>query len=164
MPNGLGDFIARRRHELNLSRDAVAARAKRAGYALSASYIAKLEMGVNPNTGRPPRPTLDKIEALANGLGLVRDDLLRVIDGNGRRNEPASLPNLKIPSDVTQWPTEWELAVVQRISNIDWGTVDPRKDAGFWNLDRAIRRRILRNLEDIFLELETIGHPEFARR
>ena len=153
-PEELGDFIARRRHELGCSRDAVSVRARRAGFALSASYIAKLEAGINPNTGRPPRPTLDKIDALAAGLGLQREDLLAVMDG-GKRSAWNSGEDFLVPPDITQTPTEWELDILRRVSSIDWGEIDPRKDGRFWYRDRTSRRRILRDLEDIFLEVRS---------
>ncbi len=151
-PEDLGEFITRRRHELGFSRDAVSVRARRAGFALSASYIAKLEAGVNPNTGRPPRPTIDKIDALAAGLGLIRDDLLAVMDGS-KRSVWNSAEEFLVPDDITQSPTEGELEILRRVSRIDWGEIDPRKDGQFWYRDRTSRRRILRDLEDIFLEL-----------
>lgn len=157
MADELGEFIARRRHELGLSRDAVSSRAKRAGFALSASYVAKLEAGVNPNTGRPPRPTLEKIDALAAGLGLLREDLLGIIDGNGASKPRKGLSlDLQVPQDARQVPTEWELDLLRKISVIDWGQADPRKDPRFWYLDRAARRRILRNLEDVLFEIRAL--------
>lgn len=66
----LGIFVRLRRTHLGLAQGDLA---KAAGK--SQSYISQIEVGLNPNTGKPPSPTLDVIEALAGALK-VPDTLL----------------------------------------------------------------------------------------
>lgn len=48
----------------------------------SKQYISILERNVNPSTGRPPNPTLDKIAAVANVIGESLDSLLSRLDAD----------------------------------------------------------------------------------
>ena len=66
------------------------------------------------------------------------------------------LETLNIPDDVQDPPNEWELEVIAKIGGMDWGDLDPRKDTWFWYLDKAARRRRLRNLELTWLEEQEI--------
>jgi transcriptional regulator with XRE-family HTH domain len=79
----LGEFVYFRRKSLKMSRDEVAASAKRHGLRLSASYVAKLENG-DPGTGRSPSPTREKMDALAAALNTTRQLLLDLLDGSAR--------------------------------------------------------------------------------
>lgn len=76
--NALSDFIRERRRVMRWSREDVAERARAAGHMISASYVAMLEKG-DPKTGRPSVPTVGKLDALAAGLSVSRNDLLRVV-------------------------------------------------------------------------------------
>ena len=63
-----------------------------------------------------------------------------------------SLPPLVIPDDVTDPPDDWELQVIDKIGAYDWGDLDPRRMGEFWYMDKVSRRRVLRHLEDIWLD------------
>lgn len=81
MPSSpLSDFVSALRKANRWSREDVAERAKRAGHDISQSYIAKIEQG-DPKTGRVPALTLAKIDALAAGLAVGRDDIIRALGG-----------------------------------------------------------------------------------
>ena len=47
---------------------------------LSNGYIAMVERGVNPATGKPIVPSIEKCKAIANAMGLTLDAMLRTID------------------------------------------------------------------------------------
>lgn len=47
---------------------------------LSNGYIAMVERGVNPATGKPIVPSIEKCKAIANAMGLTLDTMLRTID------------------------------------------------------------------------------------
>ena len=66
------------------------------------------------------------------------------------------LESLNIPDDVQDPPDEWELEVIAKIGGMDWGDLDPRKDTWFWYLDKAARRRRLRDLGLTWMEEQEI--------
>ena len=74
MPNQnletLGDFVRRARWEKNLSCEDVSKRSARFGPRIAASYINRIE---NEPTRRP---TVDRLKALAYGLGIPVEELL----------------------------------------------------------------------------------------
>lgn len=74
MPNQnqetFGDFVRRVRWEKNLSLESVSQRSARFGPRIAASYINRIEN--NPHL----RPTVDRLRALAYGLGIPVEELL----------------------------------------------------------------------------------------
>ena len=48
----------------------------------SKQYISMLERNINPSTGRPPKPTMEKIASVAAFIGEPLDALLRRLDGD----------------------------------------------------------------------------------
>ncbi|MBF6591407.1 MAG: helix-turn-helix domain-containing protein, partial [Ktedonobacterales bacterium] len=88
----LGQLLKGRRQELRLHAKEVAAAAE-----VSPAYISMLEVGLNPKTGRPPRPSLDILTRLARALDLDRD-LLFVIAGYAPQSpRTAPQPRLELP-------------------------------------------------------------------
>ena len=71
----LRDIIKEYRSEHNLSQREFAARCRD----ISNSYISIIENDFNPHTGKPPRPSVDKLESIAEGMGLTLDDLLQML-------------------------------------------------------------------------------------
>jgi transcriptional regulator with XRE-family HTH domain len=74
MPNQsletFGDFVRRVRWEKNLSLESVSQRSARFGPRIAGSYINRIEN--NPHL----RPTVDRLRALAYGLGIPVEELL----------------------------------------------------------------------------------------
>lgn len=71
----IGELIAKYRSEAGLSQRAFAERC-----GVSNGYISLLESGVNPQTGNPIVPTLPKLKAIAQGMNMTLDHLMRVCD------------------------------------------------------------------------------------
>lgn len=61
---------------------------------------------------------------------------------------------LRVPDDAPEPPDEWELGVLEKIGALDYGQLDPRRDRLFWYEPKEARRRVLRNLEDLWFERE----------
>jgi transcriptional regulator with XRE-family HTH domain len=72
----LGEIIAAYLDETGMS---VREFARRCG-SVSYGYISMLIRGENPKTGKPIRPNIDKVQAIASGLGISLDELLRRAD------------------------------------------------------------------------------------
>ena len=72
----LGEIIREYRTEHRLSMEEFGNR-----IGASKQYISMLERNMNPSTGRPPKPTLEKIAAVASVVGEPLDALLRRLDG-----------------------------------------------------------------------------------
>lgn len=88
----LAEFVKERRGELRISQRELA---KRSG--LSPTYIANIELGVNPSTGKPISPTIDAMQALSKGLGVSYEELDRVARGLPRypTEHPGWTPRVK---------------------------------------------------------------------
>lgn len=71
----LGDAIREYRTEHKMSQRQFAEKC-----GLSNGYIAMVERGVNPATGKPIVPSIDRCKAIANAMGMTLDTLLRTID------------------------------------------------------------------------------------
>ena len=71
----LRDIIIRYRHDHGLSQRAFA---KRCG--LSNGFIAMIEAGSNPRTGRPIMPSFKNIQALAEGMDMTSKALISAAD------------------------------------------------------------------------------------
>ena len=72
----IGEIIAAYLDENDMS---VREFARRCG-SVSYGYISMLIRGENPKTGRPIRPNIDKVQAIAGGLEISLDELLRQAD------------------------------------------------------------------------------------
>lgn len=72
----IGELIKNYRTEHNLSQRKFAAQCG----GITNGYIAMLEMGRNPSTGKPIIPSIDKLAAIANGMGMSLDQLFRSVD------------------------------------------------------------------------------------
>ena len=81
----LKDIVKTYRTENNLTQREFAAKC----HGISHAYIAIIENDVNPNTGKPPRPSMDKLKSIANGMGMELDDLLAKM---GERKKVELLP------------------------------------------------------------------------
>lgn len=71
----LGQYIRDYRERMGLSRRALAAKC-----GVSHTYIGLLEDGANPKTKEPVTPTIEKLYAVARGMGTTLQDLLREVD------------------------------------------------------------------------------------
>lgn len=73
----LGEIIKEYRTEHHMSMEAFARQ-----MGASKQYISILENNRNPSTGRPPKPTYEKIAAVARVVGTPFDELIRSLDGD----------------------------------------------------------------------------------
>lgn len=48
---------------------------------ISHAYIAIIEKDKSPTTGKPPRPSMEKLESIARGMGMELDELLEKMNG-----------------------------------------------------------------------------------
>lgn len=71
----LGDLIKNYREETGMSMDEFAEKS-----GLSKGYISMLEKNLNPKTGQPIAPSLQKIKQASNGMGLDFEKVLMMID------------------------------------------------------------------------------------
>jgi transcriptional regulator with XRE-family HTH domain len=155
--NPLGDYIHKRRSELNLSQNQLA---KRAG--VSHSYIKQLEEGLNPSTGRPISPTAITFAKLAKGLSQPSDPvevdaLIRIAHGASPKPESpkeAARPLLAEVNHFTELeypPTAQERAILADMDRyaIGFGALS---EPGFWSQPPEKRRPAFRYLEGIIEE------------
>lgn len=74
--------------------------AKRCG-GVSYGYISMLIRGINPSTGKPINPNIEKVASIASGMGISLDTLLRAADdfplGEGPIQSGARLPEDIVP-------------------------------------------------------------------
>lgn len=140
----LAEYVARVRDERRLTREEVSARAKRAGRLISNSYIRKIE---NAET---LSPTIEKLDALAAGLGVTREDLIEKITQQpaARGESPAigGFDGAKYP------PTEEEFRIALEASQLGIKPLVLRTP-GFWDLAPEKRRANFRNLENLIDEV-----------
>lgn len=73
----LGEIIKEYRTEHHLSMEEFGRR-----IGASKQYVSILERNINPSTGRPPKPTYEKILAVANAIGETFDSVMRKLDEN----------------------------------------------------------------------------------
>ncbi|MNX67406.1 hypothetical protein D3C86_985310 [compost metagenome] len=136
----LGEFVGRIRHENGWSRDAVAERAKKAGFRLSGSNIRKIENG----------------KALAVGLQRDPAELNRVAFGERPKpTSPELLSATSIPTDVDYPPTPEEESLLAKGASLGIAvsfTSRPR----FWSKPPEERRRFFRDMEDLIEDLQQL--------
>lgn len=70
-PEPLGDFIRRIRNEKGLSLQDVSTQSGRFGKAIAASYVSRIE------NNRVTNPSQDRLKALARGLGIPAEDVIK---------------------------------------------------------------------------------------
>ena len=73
----LGEIIYQYRQEHHLSQRQFAIRCK-----LSNGYIAMLENGMNPQTGKEIKPTLAAVKEIAKAMQMDADELIRMMDND----------------------------------------------------------------------------------
>ena len=73
----IGDFIKKYRQEHEMSMQDFANLT-----GLSKAYVGMLEKIYNPTTKQPISPSIDKMNQIANGIGMSLDDLLSQLDGS----------------------------------------------------------------------------------
>lgn len=73
----LKDIIKDYRDENNLTQREFAAKCKD----ISHAYIAVIEKDISPATGKPPRPSMEKLTSIAHGMGMELDELLEKMNG-----------------------------------------------------------------------------------
>lgn len=83
----LGEYIKLYRAEHDLSQREFAARCG----GITNGYLSIIEAGKNPNTGKASRPSLDKLVAIARGMGMTLNELAEKAD-DIRDIIPTSLP------------------------------------------------------------------------
>lgn len=71
----LKDFIRSYRERQGLSQREFSDRCN-----MSHSYISMLELGKNPSSGKPLRPTIGTLRKVATGMGMSLDELLKSVD------------------------------------------------------------------------------------
>lgn len=71
----IGEVIQRYLDEHDMSQRAFALKCKGA----TNGYISMLISGINPRTGKPIKPSVDKLAAIARGLDISLDDLFDLI-------------------------------------------------------------------------------------
>ena len=70
-PESLGDFVGRIRNEKGLSLQGVSKQSARFGKPITASYVSRIENQLAKN------PSPDRLKALAKGLGIPAEELLK---------------------------------------------------------------------------------------
>ena len=92
----LSEIIVKYRMKNNFSQRQFAAKCD-----VSNGYIAMLERGVNPKTGKPITPTINQLKKISQGMGITLEELFLSVDdipiyleknttsdpGSGRANE-----------------------------------------------------------------------------
>lgn len=73
----LKDIIIEYRTEHNLSQREFAAKCKN----ITNGYISMIEADMNNHTGKPPNPSMKKLESIAHGMGMELDELLEKMNG-----------------------------------------------------------------------------------
>lgn len=64
---------------------------------ISNGYISMIVAGINPSTGKPPLPKLDKLKLIAEGMGMSLNQLLSVAD-DMPVDLSESIPDFEMPS------------------------------------------------------------------
>ena len=71
----LGEFIQKYRLEHDLSQRQFAQKC-----GVSNGYISLLERGFNRKTGKPVTPTFQQVQKIADGMGVIVDDIFASVD------------------------------------------------------------------------------------
>ncbi|NBH79181.1 XRE family transcriptional regulator [Clostridiaceae bacterium] len=99
----LGEIIKSYRTENKISMDDFA---RQSG--ISKAYISILERNINPISGKPPIPSLDKIRSAGSAMGYGLDEMLaRMGDGEAvslQTDVSVKLPMPNITEDVVTFP------------------------------------------------------------
>lgn len=82
----IGEIVKRYREERHISLRTFATQCQGG---ITHGYLAALEAGKNPNTGKPSTPSMQKLEAIARGMGIDIDQLLAMM-----RDQPAPVPQV----------------------------------------------------------------------
>ena len=108
----LGEWLAMYRARNNLTLQNMA---DACGF--SKAYIAMLEKGVNPSTGKPVSPTIQAFEKIAKATGHDLDSLLKILDSD----QPITI-------SVTKSLNNEEMKLLDEFRSLD---TDKRRD--FWS-------------------------------
>lgn len=73
----LKEIVKAYREENNLTQREFAARCKD----ISHAYVAIIEKDISPTTGKPPRPSIEKLTSIAHGMGMELEELLELMNG-----------------------------------------------------------------------------------
>lgn len=101
----LGEVIKAYRQSTGCSMDDFA---KRSG--ISKAYISILERNINPNNGKPPVPSLEKIRMVARTVGKSFEAVLQLLEGTEAAPKLFSTPAPSITDDVVTLPVLVEVA------------------------------------------------------
>ena len=71
---------------------------------VSHAYIAIIENDINPNTGKPPRPSIEKLESIAHGMGMTFEELRDMIEDRPRKFQYAPEPRHLSPEILNMIP------------------------------------------------------------
>jgi transcriptional regulator with XRE-family HTH domain len=134
LENPLGEFILQERLRQGISQTELARRSD-----VSISYLAQIEQGCNPKTGRPISPTMDKVEKLAKGLKVSPDALAAILRGTPSPNEPTKqspgVLSLIQGGKHVRPLTDREEATLREAVALDMEPHAPFTDPGFMNRD-----------------------------
>lgn len=73
----LGDLVLKYREDHQLSQRQFAMKC-----GISNGYISMIEKNVNPATGKPPIPSLQKVKEIASAMNMTLDEVMRITDGD----------------------------------------------------------------------------------
>lgn len=92
----IGDIIRQYREENHISLRVFANKCE----GITHGYLAALEAGKNPRTGKPSNPSIEKLEAIAKGMDISIDELL---DMMGEKKKPSLIVARRdgVPQDFT---------------------------------------------------------------
>lgn len=79
---------------------------------LSRTYVAQLESGLNPTTGKAPIPTVTTLNDIANAMGISFDDLIWTVDDmtiDISEKTPSELVDIPILGSVAAGFDKWEV-------------------------------------------------------
>ena len=117
MDNGLGDFLRAQRERAGLS---IRALARTSGGAISHGYLANLERGVDPRTGKALRPSAAILYAVAPLYGTDVPTLLRVA---GYAQAAAAAEATPVGGDAPEGEKSdggaWETLATQLAASLD---------------------------------------------
>lgn len=85
----IGDIIRQYREENHISLRVFANKCE----GITHGYLAALEAGKNPRTGKPSNPSIEKLEAIAKGMNISIDELL---DMMGEKRKKPLIPSPRV--------------------------------------------------------------------
>lgn len=147
--NPLGNFILRRMEELGIRSQVELS--KKIGK--SHTYVRQLIEGCNPSTGKPISPTVAAIEALAKGLRVDPDVLIKISRGgvvdhveDVRRQSGPIMSRVEAMGTVAYPPTAEEIKILTDCDEL--GISFPGFAVeDFWQWPAEERRRLFRDIE-----------------